>query len=746
MNKAKDFGTGHTTRRAVIFKLIMVLIPVLILLLSEGLLRLAGYGDNLDLFIKNPVKGYEKYMIVNPEIGKKYFQKLEYTAPANDIFLKEKSANGFRIFVMGSSVVYGFPYERNLMFSRILHQRLEDAFPYRKIEVVNTAITAVNSYTLADLIDQILDNKPDAILIYEGHNEFYGAFGTESNESIGRNIFITRLHLFMMDFRLYQLMRNVIGGTFKPGDTKNTGHGTLMKRMAAGNGVLLESAEYRITMKRYRQNLENIAGKVHRKNVPLFISEVVSNVHDLEPFCSMPGTKEPAAGDVFQLADNAEKDGNFVKALELFNKAKDLDCIRFRASEDINAIISEIAQKENAVLVPMLSRFQKYSPHELIGNNLMTEHVHPNAEGSFLMADVFFDEIVRSGVLGKFSSNGSYSSAYYQRNWGYTPLDSLLANHRIMLLKGFWPFVKTEEGRDYRTSYKPASPLDSLAFSIVRNPALSLADLRLNLAQHYQKSGQYYQAYREYEALIRMNPYLAVNYRDAAQCLLQLADLPLALKYFQKSGEFENSFFAGFRIGEIYLLMGDYENAARWFEKSFPLAPDDKKVNVLAKSYVAFLYGNKVDRARAVADELRRIHAAGYLNVPPKSYTFGEYIPYQTRDQVNQARLLIERNETGKALELLDSSLAIYDSHIAGRLAGEICMGLQQNEKALFYFNKVYPWFRFDPEFLQNFALVCLSVNDSAKAKKILGEIRDINPGYQGIERLNLLLSGIQRD
>lgn len=158
MNKPKIVKKNNAPKQTLVFKLITVVVPILILLAFEGVLRITGYGDNLNLFVQNPVKGYEKYMMVNPEIGKKYFQKFEYTAPANDIFLTDKPENTFRIFVMGSSTVFGFPYERNLMFSRILHQQLEDAFPHKKIEMVNTAITAINSFTLLDFTSQILKN------------------------------------------------------------------------------------------------------------------------------------------------------------------------------------------------------------------------------------------------------------------------------------------------------------------------------------------------------------------------------------------------------------------------------------------------------------------------------------------------------------------------------------------------------------------------------------------------------------
>ena len=744
MNKSVAENKNNSGRKNLIFKIITVLIPFLILLVFEGILRLAGVGDDLSLFIQNPVKGYEKYLMVNPEVGKKYFQKFEYTAPANDIFLKEKPENTFRIFVMGSSTVYGFPYERNLMFSRILNQQLENAWPSKKIEVVNTAITAINSFTLFDFIDQILKQKPDAILIYAGHNEFYGAFGIGSNETMSRNRGLTKLHISLMNLKIYQLIRNIISGITGRigGGSKEEVHGTLMKRMVADKDILLNSEEYKIAMERYRQNMDEILQKATKKNVPVFLSELVCNINGMEPFNSVKADGLEAAGDVFLQAGKAEDNQDYQSALGLYYKAKDLDCIRFRASEDVNQIVNELAVKYSVFRVPMLSQFQEHSPNKLIGNNLMTEHVHPNIEGNFLMAEAFLISIEKSGIFGEPDKNSETTTEYLKRNYGYTALDSLLALHRIRSLKGYWPFVKDPKDEvNYRLVYHSKGLLDSLSFAAMKNPELSLSDVRLDLAKNYEKSGQLINAYREYEALLRTNPYVAVNYRDAANCLVQLADLPLALKYFQKSIDYEDSFFARYRIGEIYLLKGDYNNAILSFEKSFSLSPDDKKVNVLVKSYTAFVYANKTEQAKAVENELRRVNALQNLRIPPKTYVFDQYIPFQTREQVSNAKQLIAENKTDEALSLLESSLQIYDSHIANRMIGEIYFSKQNMEKAHYYFNKVYDQFRFDTRFLDDLALINIALKDVVSARKCLDEIRQIDPGNEHLNQLNSLIS-----
>lgn len=740
MNKPRVVKNYKAPKQNIVFKLITIFIPIIILMAFEGVLRITGYGDNLHLFVQNPVKGYEKYMIVNPVIGKKYFQKFEYTAPANDIFLKDKPENTFRIFVMGSSTVFGFPYERNLMFSRIMHKRLEDAYPDKKIEVVNTSITAINSFTLLDFTGEILKYDPDAILIYAGHNEFYGAFGIGSNETMSRNRGLTRLHIALMDLKIYQMIRNIIAKVSQKiaSGKKVEVHGTLMKRMVGNPDILFGSDEYNTAMERYKQNMSDILKIAANKNVPVFLSELVCNINGMQPFNSIKTDKLEGAADVYKKAQLAEQNGNFDAALELYYNAKDLDCIRFRASEDINRIVNELAAEYKVFKIPMLSFFQNKSPNKLIGNNLMTEHVHPNIDGNFLMAEAFYSEITKSGIIGKQDENIEFAKEYFKKNWGYTALDSLLGHHRIQLLKGFWPFVQDESnGAAYKTQYRPKSYLDSLAFTVMKNPDLSLDEARLDLAKRYEKAGMIVNAYREYEALVRTNPYLAVNYRDAANCLLQLADLPLALKYFQKSLEYEDSFFANYRIGEIFLMKGDYSNAIQSFEKSFTLAPDDRKVNVLAKSYIAFVYANKTEQAKAVAAELERVNAKQYLNVPPKTYVYGKYVPFQTRAQVDSAKLLTAENKNEEALKILESSLQIYDSHIANRMIGEIYSNQQNFGKAIISFNKVYDQFKFDPEFLQQMAKIYQALGEKEKAAACLTELKQIAPDYANMQLLN---------
>jgi tetratricopeptide (TPR) repeat protein len=714
--KNKAYGS----KQLMVFRLITLFIPVLLLLFFEGALRILNYGDDLSLFVQNPRQGYEDYLIVNPKVGKKYFQKFEYTSPPNDTFKKQKSEGTKRIFVLGSSTVYGFPYERNLMFSRILHARLEETYPDMPIEVINTAITAINSFTLLDYMPQVLAQNPDAILIYAGHNEFYGAFGAGSNETMSRNRKLSQLHIKLLNVKVYQLMRNTFAGLAKKIALRNKQNlqGTLMKRMIASDKITYGSETYRSAMSSFKYNMSDLLQMANKKNTPVFLSQVVSNVKDISPFNSVSQDTLPAAIDVYENAMQAMNAGDSLTAQPLFNYAKDLDCIRFRASEELNSLIAEMAQKYNCSLVQMEEVFKEHAKGKLIGDNLMTEHVHPNISGSFLMAETFYNALIQSEIFPK-NNIQSTEWAYFKRNWGYTALDSLVALHRVGLLKSYWPFVPNpKDQKDYRKTYHPHNWLDSLAFSIVKYSDITFEDIRLELARKYEKQGSYQKAFYEFEALRCINPYLADNYRDAARLLIKLNDIPRAIQYYKKSLEFDENYFTYFKIGELLLLKGDYNRAVKYFEKAYPLAPDKQRLSILSKAYLAFSYSGQTEKARTVANDLKKFNNNKPLVIPPKKYLFNQYIPFETKNEVLKANELIEAKNYTDAIQLLEHSLEKYRSHIAVRILGETYANVNAYEKAIYHLSSVYSQFEFDPGYLQTIATLYLKTNQVNKEKE----------------------------
>ncbi len=171
-------------------------------------------------------------------------------------------------------------------------------------------------------------------------------------------------------------------------------------------------------------------------------------------------------------------------------------------------------------------------------------------------------------------------------------------------------------------------------------------------------------------------------------------------------------------------------------------APDDKKVNVLGRTYIAYVYSNQTENAKEVAAELKRVKATSFLNIPAKKYVYDQYIPFQTKAQVRKASQLMEDKKYQEALDILKGSLKIYDSHVAKRLIGDIFLEQHDLDNALSYYNKVYDEFKFDPLFLHRMALIYLGKKDMANARKCIQEIKHIDPNYEGLKLLNLMAPG----
>src|SRR5262249_36118523 len=87
-------------------------------------------------------------------------------------FLATKPPNGFRVFVLGESSVYGIPYEPRYSFSAFLEKRLKSALPGRVVEVINCGVPAIASWHIPRSAREVVTHEPDVILFYAGHNDY----------------------------------------------------------------------------------------------------------------------------------------------------------------------------------------------------------------------------------------------------------------------------------------------------------------------------------------------------------------------------------------------------------------------------------------------------------------------------------------------------------------------------------------------------------------------------------------------
>lgn len=577
-----------------LYTLIALLIPLLFFLLLEIGLRMTNYGVDTTLFVPTPT-AESPYYGLNQNVGRRYFYRAEFTpTPRKDLFLQKKPENGYRIFVLGGSTVAGFPYGNNLTFPRILQRRLIDLFPEKHIEVVNCAFTAINTYTLLDYMDEILQQKSDLILVYAGHNEYYGALGVASMESVGRSRWLVKTYLNLQHLKIFLWLRNSIhairtaltsGAASPPQDPTRT----IMARIVRDKNIPYGSRLYQSGLAQFRGNLQEIINKANKAGVPIILSELVSNIRDHRPFVSIKTEDYAPALSEYEAGRNAEAQADFAAAKDFYYRAKDYDALRFRASEDMNRIIHELAEMYETPLVPMKKYFEAACPNGLIGEDVMWEHLHPRSNGYFMMADAFFETIrANRFIVSDWSSIKYRPSNYYEQNWGLTKLDSVYAELSILQLKGGWPFVQDGTPNLFMTRFKPQSIEEQIAFDVIAQGEGTLEQGHLKLAAEYEKNHDYIKAFLEYKALIYTVPTLDLFYEPMIQLLMTMREYQLALRVLFEALKYQDTAFVYKWIGQIYLVLDETERGIRFLQEALKREPnDDQAVYNITRAYYA---------------------------------------------------------------------------------------------------------------------------------------------------------------
>ncbi len=707
-------------RKKFFFYTLTALLPFLLLGVLELALRLFSFGDNLSLFIPS---ADSRYYVVNPLVGKRFFSIQRYPTPVlNEIFLRDKPADGYRIFVLGESSVQGFPFDANLAFTRILQRRLQYIFPNRTLEVVNLGLTAVNSYTLLDFTDELLLQKPDAVLIYTGHNEYYGALGVASMENGSIPRWVKKLQLKIIDVRIYQLLQKAIGrmSQLMHAKTEREERTTLMERMIGNKLVPYHSAMYTEGLNQFSDNMCSLMGKLKNAHVPVIISDLVSNVRDLPPFRSMQYDIYPRADSLFSDAKRLETVHAFDEAKEEYIKAKDLDVIRFRAPEDINKIIVHLADSLGLFRISLKSIFEKYSPQGIIGNNLMTDHLHPNIDGYFLMAEGFLQALREHGMIEHdWDSARVKPWTYYRHNWGFTELDSMIAILRLKQLKAGWPFQPENTINNFRTTYRPNGIIDSLAFISVEDANISSSMVHEKLAAYYKSTGDLKHAAGEYLALAYFSPSDASSYYYAADLAYEAREYSDAIRYLHESPNADTSSYAQFTLASVYYSQKSYKEALTCIDRLQEL--HSNKINSLQiqklKYHVFKDSGLKNDAEKTLAD----------IKIMDPSFSESGggdnrviLIPNSVKPYLEKAESLRKNGRLSEAVSVLKEANTICELSSTNLLIGELLFLENNNIEALRYLEKAQREIKDNPPLMYSLCILYTIKRDRPKAQEAL--------------------------
>lgn len=447
----------------------MVLLPFIILLLIEGLLVASNFGNSYPLFIDKVSQDKSvKYLQPNPDVIQRYFSEPRFApkvSPDTVYFSKQKPKDSFRIVIQGGSTAAGFPYGRWASLQGMLEQRFKRLYPEKNIEIINTAMAAVNSYTLLDFVDEIIAQQPDLVLIYAGHNEYLGIMGVGSAVGGKGGRLATLLHLAVKDWRLYQLMQRGYSKIMRAEQAPQRTDKSLMSQVAKEKNIALDSEIFTQGVEQFTENMSLLLAKYQAAGVPVVLGNLVSNENGQVPFSSVgqvdwqtirsaaatakvsPAlfslsaelTSEEVAKNYFEHGLYMQALGHYSEAKLAFVLAKDHDSLRFRAPSKFNEIIARLAKQYQTGLVDIQALFAEHSEGGIIGNSLMLEHVHPTIEGYFLLAQAYSDYIVEQKFLGPASN---YPIAQARADIPLTKLDALYGEFTVRKLMNDYPFTE----------------------------------------------------------------------------------------------------------------------------------------------------------------------------------------------------------------------------------------------------------------------------------------------------------------
>jgi tetratricopeptide (TPR) repeat protein len=612
-------------RRIASFRVIAILMPFLALFLLELSLRVFHYGHELGLFMEYP--GDQRFLVLNPHASKRYFSDPSLAPSGNsELFKKVKDKNTCRIFVLGESTTIGYPYFHNGSFHRWLQYRLMRTFPDRNFEIINLSMTAVNSYTVSGFAKELVNYEPDAVLIYCGQNEYYGAMGVGSTNTFSGSPAAIHLLLELRQLRLTQLLsslRKKITGLFGNG---NANAGTLMQQMAGDQRIAYGSKLYYRGIDQFRSNMEEALHLFNQHHIPVFVSNLVSNEKGLQPFVSIgtdslrsPGfdkyyrlgmsamgrNERPAAYGFFReanrdygghalcnyyMAQLSYEQGDYRQAEACFSKALDLDGLRFRAPSQLNVVITQLCNKyPNAHLVDTRAEFEFHSDHHIIGSELILEHVHPNLEGYALMSDAFYEALKKGGII-RTDKTKEMDLQQLEREMPITPVDSLAGAYKIARLKMNWPFRANRQADSFRTENGIEEYGEDAR---MQNPRSEEQKLARKLAFEHAPWMEVMEYLYDY--YIGNNNLLQAKTVMEAKVLEQPAE----------PGYYE-------RTGNICGKLNDFKDAAFYFKKAFDLSPSFEQARVL---FVLYLNLDRPLDAMPYIDYAAGSRTDGRLNV-----------------------------------------------------------------------------------------------------------------------------------
>ena len=339
------------------------------------------------------------------------------------------------LVVIGESSALGEPYHPWLSIGQIVGWQLERVFPGRKIHV---DVRAEGGLCLeqAVLLLKNLQRRPDAIIVFAGHNEFIVRFWWARNvrhyldegpESPSTVLELARSSSSTLKLIADSLERLRVSGGAPPRITREL--------------VDLPSftpREFQFLLDDFHRRLDGLVAYCNRIGALPILIVPGSNDGSYEPSRSMLAASTPAAARAafareFQAVRAAESDdansaiaryrrlveqhpefaeshyrlgrllvkvGDWAQAQRQFVLARELDGLTVRCPNDFRKAIRTVAGRHHAVLIDGPAVLAGESPHGILDDHLFHDAQHMNLAGYVALSQEMLDQLAQRRSFG----------------------------------------------------------------------------------------------------------------------------------------------------------------------------------------------------------------------------------------------------------------------------------------------------------------------------------------------------------
>ena len=310
-----------------------------------------------------------------------------------------KKNGGWRAFMLGGSFLRGVPYSHAGTIHFWLDRLLKRHFPDQKVELINAAATAQNSFRVRSIAEHAATFDADIFIIATCNNE--GALPPgEVTQRLQRN------GTFRILKTLFSPKRSEIKRPLHtPQDpdieavrTAFRGNLEAMVSMAREHGIQVFLSTLP-SNPRYDGNIPGrpIEGYQHPSEVkyPPCVERTKASLDRNETAKTITLAASCDHVESLRLAGFAHwKNGAYQRAKVLLDQYMEVEP-RNRCRPSFQRIIREVAASQNVPLIDLESAINDASPHGVPGPELFVDYCHLNWQGQAIVADAMYQALLK---------------------------------------------------------------------------------------------------------------------------------------------------------------------------------------------------------------------------------------------------------------------------------------------------------------------------------------------------------------